>query len=139
SVSEATIEPFVACIGKRDAPGKSGFPAARTPGTSTGIACSRSWNDFRFRRRAYAPVRHVAKPCPEEPDAGILHVRICGGPGSWAALPLVDSCVPAMPLLRARLSVRDRQRQIRLRVCARATGEAFPALRRGPGGWTMRR
>lgn len=27
------------------------------------------------------PRRHVAKPCPEEPDAGVLHVRIHGGPG----------------------------------------------------------
>ena len=29
------------------------------------------------------PSRHVANPWPEEPDAGIAHVRICGGPG-WA-------------------------------------------------------
>ena len=34
-----------------------------------------------------APV-HVAKPTLEEPDAGILHVRICGGPaGRPAGLP----------------------------------------------------
>src|SRR5690606_12044418 len=30
-------------------------------------------------------VRHVANPCPEEPDAGILHVRICGSPGRVTA------------------------------------------------------
>jgi hypothetical protein len=28
-----------------------------------------------------APVRHVANPNPEEPDAGIPHVRICEGAG----------------------------------------------------------
>src|SRR5690606_41435570 len=30
-------------------------------------------------------VRHVANPCPEEPDAGILHVRICASPGRVTA------------------------------------------------------
>ena len=27
-------------------------------------------------------VPSVAKPCSEEPDAGMPHVRICGGPGA---------------------------------------------------------
>jgi len=35
-----------------------------------------------------APVRHVANPIPKEPDAGIPHVRICGGPsGKPPGLP----------------------------------------------------
>ena len=28
-----------------------------------------------------APSRHVANPCPDEPDAVVPHVRICGSPG----------------------------------------------------------
>jgi hypothetical protein len=32
-----------------------------------------------------APLRYVASPCSEEPDAGIPHVRICGSPGAAGA------------------------------------------------------
>jgi len=40
-----------------------------------------SWSATRSRRRASVASRHVANPCPEEPDARIVHVRIRGSLG----------------------------------------------------------
>ncbi len=41
----------------------------------------RTAEEFPLPRPAHrSPVRHVANPCPEEPDAGNPHVRICGSP-----------------------------------------------------------